>query len=67
MHAMHCGVPDGKHTSGLSEAVLLLYTTNPLLQDRGHLGGGGLRIGGIAANRGGVEDGRAGLVGEFRQ
>jgi hypothetical protein len=29
-----CGVPDGEHTSGLGEAVLLLDATDPLLKDR---------------------------------
>lgn len=42
-----CGVPDGKHTSSLSEVVLLLYTTDPLLQDGGDLGRGSLCVDGI--------------------
>jgi hypothetical protein len=58
-----CGVPNGKHTSGLGEAVLLLDTADPLLQDGGDLGGGGLRIGGVGSDGlRGSEDGRAGLV-----
>jgi len=56
-----CGLPDGKHTSSLGETVLLLDATDPLLEDRGHLGRGGLCFGGIGSD--GVGEGRgAGLV-----
>ena len=61
-------VPDGKDTTGLGETRLFLYTTDPLLQDGGNLGGSGLCFGSIASNLlcGGVEDdgGGSGLVGE---
>jgi hypothetical protein len=59
-----CGVPNGKHTSSLGEAVLLLHAADPLLQDGGDLGGGGLRIGGVGSDllRGGEGRG-AGLEG----
>lgn len=54
-------VPDGKHTSSLGEAGLLLDAADPLLQDGGNLGGGGLRIGSVET--GGVgERGSAGLL-----
>jgi hypothetical protein len=57
-----CGIPDGKHTSSLGEAVLLLHATDPLLQDGGDLGGGGLSIGGVGSDLlGGVEGRCAGL------
>jgi hypothetical protein len=56
-----CGVPNGQHTSSLGEAVLLLDAADPLLQDRGNLGGGGLRIGGVRADGVG-ERGSAGLL-----
>lgn len=45
-----CGVPDGKDTSSLGKAGLLLDTADPLLQDGGDLGGGGLSIGSIASD-----------------
>ena len=45
-------VPNGEDTAGLGETRLLLDTADPLLEDRGDLGGGGLSIGGIAASEG---------------
>lgn len=63
MDAMaRCGVPDGKHTSSLSEAVLLLHTADPLLQDGGDLGRRGLCIGGVGSD--GVGEGRGAGLGE---
>lgn len=55
------GVPNRKHTSGLGEAVLLLHAADPLLEDRRHLGGRGLCIGGVGPGEGGRG---AGLVAE---
>jgi hypothetical protein len=52
-------VPDGEDTAGLGETGLLLDTADPLLEDRGDLGGGGLSIGGIAASEG-VDNGSGG-------
>lgn len=65
---LQSSVPDGEDTAGLSEAVLLLDATDPLLEDGGDLGGGGLRIGGVGSDLlRGVEDRRAGLVRRNRQ
>jgi len=62
VHDIHCccsqyyySVPNGEDTAGLGETGLLLDTTDPLLEDRGDLGGGGLSVGSIAAER--VDDG----------
>lgn len=38
-------IPDGKHTAGLSEVVLLLNTTDTLLENGRDLGGRGLGFG----------------------
>ena len=62
VHAVDTGdtVTDGQDTSSLGEAVLLLDTADPLLQDGGNLGGGGLRFGGVGS--GSVDErGSAGL------
>ena len=45
-----CSVPNGKHTSSFSETILLLHTTDSLLQDGRNLGRGGLRIGGVGSD-----------------
>jgi hypothetical protein len=63
VHDIHCccfqyyyySVPNGEDTAGLGETGLLLDTTDPLLEDRGDLGGGSLSVGSIAAER--VDDG----------
>lgn len=62
VHIIHCcyfqyyySVPNGEDTAGLGETGLLLDTTDPLLEDRGDLGGGSLSVGSIAAER--VDDG----------
>jgi hypothetical protein len=63
VHYIHCcccsqhyySVPNGEDTAGLGETGLLLDTTDPLLEDRGDLGGGSLSVGSIAAER--VDDG----------
>lgn len=56
------GVPDGENTSGLGETGLLLDTADPLLEDGGNLGRGGLCVGGIGADGAVVEgSGCAGL------
>lgn len=52
-------IPDGEDTAGLGETGLLLDTTDPLLEDGGDLGGGGLSVGSIAASEG-VDDGGGG-------
>jgi hypothetical protein len=53
-------VPDGQDTAGLGEASLLLNTADPLLEDGGYLGRGGLRVGGVCASlKGG--NGRCGI------
>ena len=60
----HCSfhlVPDREDTAGLGETSLLLHTADPLLEDGGDLGRGGLSIGGIAASEG-VDDGGRGAL-----
>ena len=62
VHAVDTGdtVTDGENTTSLGEGVLLLDTADPLLQDGGNLGGGGLRFGGVGS--GSVDErGSAGL------
>lgn len=59
-------VTDGQDTSSLGEAVLLLDTADPLLQNGGNLGGGGLRIGGVGSDGVG-ERGSAGLWADKRR
>lgn len=59
--ACWCGIPDGENTSGLGKAGLFLHAADPLLENRGHLGRGGLRVGGIGSHLlRGVEGGRCG-------
>jgi len=55
-------VPDREDTAGLGETSLLLHTADPLLEDGGDLGRGGLSIGGIAACEGVHDSGRGALL-----